>query len=219
MWHPGGVGAAGTPRNPPTPDPALFHGNSYKGGGGVELATQKSHLGLKPFQTVLQDRSCPPRRRGGGRELFSYLYIHTHFFFPSFSLDLILFQQQQRISTLRPPLAPSLAPSLPRLIGWRRLCALIPPRALKRRRPRAAQGAQRDGAELRGNFVRERNLHRFPGDPREDGKARLRDLRLTFFFFFCLDFFFSPLLFVCLFLLSFWSRFPAAWLNCRAMDL
>lgn len=106
------MGAAGTPRNPPTPDPALFHGNSYKGGGGVEFATQKSHLGLKPFQTVLQDRSCPPRRRGGGRELFSYLYIHTHFFFP------LLFARSYFIPAaaayLHPPPSPrSLPRSLP----------------------------------------------------------------------------------------------------------
>lgn len=51
------------PRRPPRPFPWKL----IKG-GGVEFATEKSHLGLKQFQAFLQDRSCPSRGRGGGRQ-------------------------------------------------------------------------------------------------------------------------------------------------------
>lgn len=202
MWHPGGVGAAGTPRNPPTPDPALFHGNSYKGGGGVEFATQKSHLGLKPFQTVLQDRSCPPRRRGGGRELFSYLYIHTHFFFPSFSLDLILFQQQQRISTLRPP-PRSLPRSLPPQVDRLKAALRADPSSGFKAAP-APRGSGRSAGRC-GAARKLRSGEKPPPLSRRPTWGRESPAERSpinfFFFFFASIFFFSPS--VCLFVLTF----------------
>lgn len=111
--------------------------------------------------------------------------------------------------------------------GWSaemRLCALIPSRALKQNplpRSRQRLGAPRRwsaagrseagyrgaGRRLRGNFAWKINLHRFPGDPRENRKARLRDLSAAAAccnFTFCLPWFFF--LFVCLSLLSFWNR-------------
>lgn len=188
-------------------------------------------------------------RRQGERDLATYvcmciihihIYIHTYVYIykspPSPPSDLILFQQNISPPLLPPSLLPPPSP------GWSaemRLCALIPSRALKQnpapcsRRRLGAPGrwsaAGRSEAGYRGAGRRhprklrwEINLHHFAGDPRESRKARLQDLRAAASaccnFTFCLP---SLLFFfLCSFVLSFWNRFPAAWLNFwRAMDL